>query len=141
MSAARPLSGITRSDLEPLWSRLDIPTRVIAERLGVTRQGLSCKAQALGLPSRGRNRMKFSDDDLFRRMWNAGVCSTEMAAHFGYSHRSAVGTRRRALGLPRRVRGRDVGTPSGWIGTISIAEFWEMELGRKMVASAKGRGG
>lgn len=136
MAAPRtaPLRNLTREKLEPVWNRLDIPTERIAAALGVTRQGLSFKAKALGLPPRTKNRepQKKLKDDLFRRMWLAGVCTTEMARHFGYSSRSAISHRRVMLGLPPRTRRKGSGKHGGWVQTITIAQFFEMEMARIM---------
>lgn len=133
----RPLANITREALEPVWNRHDIPTEVIAARLGVTRQALSLKARSLGLPSREGNRRKKSDDDTFRRMWLAGVSSTEMAEYFGYSRGAAVSKRRKMLGLPPRTRGKGGDTRSGWKETITIAQFREQELAERMKRDAE----
>ena len=137
--ASTPLKHITREALEPLWSRHDIPTERIAAALGVTRQGLSYKAKALGLPSRAKVRKCLVDDKTFTRMWNAGVCTTDMAEHFGYTHRSAIGTRRRNLGLPARTRGQGGANHGGWQQTISLAQFFEAELAAAMQAAAQKR--
>lgn len=133
----RPLANITRADLEPLWMRREIPTRTIAEALGVTRQGLSLKARTLGLPSRAGNQAPntYGDDDLFRRMWIAGVRSSEIAKAFGYTHQAAVGHRRAALGLPARTRTHGGKTIGGWKETISLARFLEIDLAERMAAA------
>ena len=132
----RPLANITREVLEPVWTRHDIPTEVIAARLGVTRQGLSYKARSLGLPSRAKNRRKHVDDETFTRMWLAGVSSAEMAKEFGYCGRQAITTRRRILGLPARRRAHGTGNFGGWPKTITIAEFYEQELAERMKREA-----
>lgn len=136
-----PLRHITREALEPVWSRLDIPTERIAETLGVTRQGLSLKAKALGLPSRAGNQtgtMKVSND-LFRLMWLAGVNTTEIAEACGYACRSGVSHRADILGLPRRTRSAGgKGAVGGWNETISLAEFHEIEIAERMRAAATG---
>lgn len=130
----RLLANITRETLEPIWMRYEIPTARIASTLGVTRQGLSYKAKSLGLPPRTGNQRPNQkiDDDTFRRMWLAGVNSVEMAQHFGYAHKSAVGHRRVLLGLPPRTRSRGGKNSGGWTETITLAQFAEMELARKM---------
>lgn len=133
---SRPLKNITREDLEPLWSRLDIPTEKVAEALGVTRQGLSHKARALGLPSRVRNRRKLCDDATFERMWLAGVSIQEIADHFGYMQRQGVTTRRRHLGLPPRTRIKGTKQTGGWRETISMTRYVEIELSKMMGVSA-----
>jgi len=131
----RPLANITREVLAPVWMRHYIPTEVIASRLGVTRQGLSWKAKSLGLPSRAKNRMKFSDDETFTRMWMAGVSTAEMAKAFGYRHPQSITTRRRALGLPARMKSG--GGKGGWGATISLAEFHEIQLAEQMTQRAR----
>ncbi len=130
----RPLKNLTADDLRPLWSRLDIPTERIAKALGVTRAGLSYKARALGLPPRTGNQEcnKLLSDEAFKRMWAAGVSSTDMAKVGGYSHRSAIGHRRVLLGLPARTRGKGGKNHGGWKETITLSQFQEMELARLM---------
>ena len=130
----RPLAHITRAALEPVWMRKDITIENIAKTLGVSRQAVSYKAKALGLPSRyGNQRPKQKvDDDTFTRMWLAGVNTREMAEHFGYAHPSAIGHRRVLLGLPARKRSTGGKNHGGWVQTISLAQFAEMELARKL---------
>ena len=134
---ARPLANITREALEPLWMRKEIPLKKIAGSLGVTRQAISAKAKSLGLPSRAGNQRPAQkvDNETFKRMWLAGVNTTEMAEHFGYAHPSAIGHRRVLLGLPPRVRSKGGTNKGGWMQTISMAQFAEMELARKLKGS------
>ncbi len=128
----RPLANITREVLEPVWMRNDIPTKVIAARLGVTRQGLSYKAHSLGLPSRFGNKdcCKKCPDDVFRRMYQAGVSLQDIANECGYTRRQSVTQRRKMMGLPARS---SLGAP---IKPISLDEFFEMEFGRLMKCDA-----
>ena len=128
------LTHVTRAQLEPLWSRHDIPSRRIAAALGVTREALRQKAMRLGLPPRAGNQRcnQKVDDATFARMWQAGVSTTEMARHFGYAHPSAIGHRRVLLGLPPRSRRRGGNKTGGWVETITLREFAEMEMGRLM---------
>lgn len=125
-----PLAHITREKLEPIWGRLDIPTERMAKVLGVSRAGLSYKAKMLGLPPRTKNRMscKKCDDDLFRRMWMAGVNTREMAKYLGYKQPQGVVTRRKQMGLPGRQRKPGTKKHSGWVETISLAEFLDAEM-------------
>ncbi|WP_457647641.1 hypothetical protein [Profundibacter sp.] len=132
----RPLKNITSEVLEPVWMRHDIPTEVIAARLGVTRQAISSKAHRLGLPSRAKNRRKLVDDETFARMWFAGVSASEMADAFGYCGKAAITTRRRLLGLPARRRERGSGNRGGWPKTITITQFYEQELAERMKREA-----
>ena len=131
---ARPLANITREMLEPVWSRKDITVEKIAKTLGVSRQAVSYKAKTLGLPSRyGNQKPKQKvDDDTFTRMWLAGVNTREMAEHFGYAHPSAIGHRRILLDLPPRVRSTGGKNHAGWVQTISLAQFAEMEMALKL---------
>ncbi|ATG35925.1 MULTISPECIES: hypothetical protein [Phaeobacter] len=135
----RPLANITKETLAPLWGRHDIPTERIATALGVTRQAVSYKAKSLGLPSRAKVRRCYVDNETFTRMWNAGVCTSDMAAHFGYTHRSAIGARRRILGLPARTRGKGGTNSGGWHQTISLTQFFEAELAAAMHEAAQQR--
>ncbi|MFV1601982.1 MULTISPECIES: hypothetical protein [unclassified Phaeobacter] len=135
----RPLANITKETLAPLWGRHDIPTERIATALGVTRQAVSYKAKSLGLPSRAKVRRCYVDNETFTRMWNAGVCTSDMAAHFGYTHRSAIGARRRILGLPARTRGKGGTNSGGWHQTISLTQFFEAELATAMQEEAQQR--
>ena len=135
MSQPRPLKHIKKSDLAPVWARLDISMDRIAETLGVTRQALSSKAKTLGLPSRAGNRepQKKIPDQQFIKMWNAGVNTTDIARHFGYSRRSAVSKRREMLNLPARQRAKGSNkNHCGWVGTISLTRFLEDQLAEKM---------
>lgn len=137
--SGQPLKNITRETLEPLWSRHDIPTARMAKALGVSRQALSSKARTLGLPSRAKVRKCFVGPETFKRMWTAGVCSTEMAEHFGYTHRSAIGTRRRKMGLPARTRSKGGSNHGGWEQTISLQQFFQAEMAEAMQAEANSR--
>ncbi len=132
------LKNIDRETFAAAWARLDIPLVKIAGALGVSRQAVSAKAKTYGLPSRQWNRepQKFMPDDLFRRMWMAGVCTSDIARAAGYSGPTCISKRRSAMGLPARRRdggGRAQGTGiGGWTGTISIETFQEMELARML---------
>lgn len=110
----------------------DIPTERIAAALGVSRQAVSYKANKLGLPSRAKVRKQYCDDATFKRLWDAGVCTTAIAKPFGYSHRQAVGHRRVVLGLTPRTRSRNGKTVRGWAQTISMAQYVEQKLANAM---------
>jgi len=127
----RPLKHLTADDLRPLWSRLDIPTKRVAAALGVSRAQLSQKARSLGLPPRTGNKesCKKCSDEVFRRMYEAGVRLQDIADHCGYTRRQAVSQRRRRMGLPPRARLG--GGHAGW-GCISLSEFRELELARML---------
>lgn len=126
----RPLKRLTADDLRPLWSRLDIPTRRMADALGVSRAALSAKAHSLGLPSRKDNKenLKKCPDEVFRRMYQGGVSLRGIADHCGYAKIQCVTQRRTMMGLP----------PRGKLdcGSMSLAEFHEREFARMMVEAA-----
>lgn len=139
MADPRPLKNITADDLRPLWSRLDIPTRRMADALGVTRAALSSKAKSLGLPSRWGNKesQKKCPDEVFRRMYEGGVSLQGIADHCGYAKIQCVTRRREMMGLP--PRGKLGGGHAGW-GSVSLAEFQEMEVARLMAKAAEQSG-
>lgn len=112
------------------WCNHAIPTKAIAEAMGITRQAVSWRAHHRGLPSRAKIMAK-ADDETFSRMWLAGVRSSDIARHFGYTFPQYVRARRVRLGLPKRERSRDGKTIGGW-GYITLEEFHEAELGRLM---------
>lgn len=129
-----PLKNLTRKDLEPVWNARQISLAKIAAALGVSRQGLTSKAKTLGLKPRGKNYLpqQRGDNELFTRMWTAGVHVSDMTEFFGYSSPGAVTVRRRNLSLPARTRGGGKGHGSGWVETISIDEFWEIDAVRRL---------
>lgn len=134
MRRASTFSNEAREVFVALWMRRDIPTERIAQTLGVTRQAVSDRARRLGLPPRTGNKepAKKGSDELFRRMWLAGVRTRDMAEYFGYSMPQGVGTRRRHLGLPPRTRRPGGQGHAGWVETIPISAFWEMEYARQL---------
>ena len=140
MAKPYALKNLDRATLEPVWNTRTISIDRIADVLGVSRQGLSYRARAMGLPSRAGNYdgQKKCSDDLFRRIWMAGVSLQEIADYCGYSARQNVTQRSRNMGLPQRTRGEGTGRHAGW-PTISLGEFLEMELARKMGALSDGK--
>jgi len=139
MAQSGALQAVTREMLEPLWSRREIPTRRIAERLGVSRQAVSARARALGLPSRAGNQgpNKTAPDARFREMWLAGLCGADMARALGYSRPSCVSRRAAMMGLPprQRVPGAsevDGSGVQGWGGLIRLPVFAEAKLSERM---------
>lgn len=133
-----PLKAIGRDDLAPIWARADISTDKIGAAMGVSGAAIRWKAKALGLPPRGRSRahLKKSSDDLFIKMWEAGVSTNDIARHLGYSHRGAVSRRREMMGLCPRVRSKGTNTHAGW-PTISLVKFLEIEMAARMQANGK----
>ena len=131
------LKNLKREDLEPLWTRLDIKIQSIADALGVTRQAVSYQAAKMGLPSRYGNQTpsKKCSDDVFKRMWLAGVVISDIGTHCGYSQNQSVQQRRRHMGLPPREKTLTARLAAGK-PSISLADFAEMELARLMKDAA-----
>jgi hypothetical protein len=122
---------------EKIWPLLGF--RLRDELMSVNKKGgqehdLIAATKSLGLPSRAGNKRLAQkvDNETFTRMWLAGVNTREMAEHFGYAHPSAISHRRELLGLPPRERSNGGKNNGGWVQTISLAQFAEMELARKM---------
>lgn len=140
MAQPNHLKNLTREALEPVWFRRSIHLERIASSLGVSRQGLSSKAKALGLPPRGMNYdlQKKCSDDLFRRMWMAGVSLQEIADYCGYTKPQNVTQRRKNMGLPARTRGKETGRHAGW-PTIGLSDFLEGDLARRMMEAESGK--
>ncbi len=124
MAPPGALSGIDDEAFTKLWMRRDIRLATAAKRLGVTHQALTWKAKSLGLPSRKDNRTtaKKCSDEEFRRAWEAGVNTRDMAVMLGYSGTSAVYQRYRMMGLEPRPRG---------YRTITMAQYREIEVARR----------
>lgn len=120
-----------------LWANHSIPTARIAEAMGITRQGASWHAHRMGLPSRAKLRLTKHDPVLLAEMWNAGVSTDEIAAHFGMAHNSCAGNAARRLGLPPRVRGASGKHNGGWVGNLPIAAFFEQKLAARMAETAR----
>ncbi|MBY6005400.1 hypothetical protein KUV62_15855 [Salipiger bermudensis] len=125
-------SNITAETLAPIWANRGIPTQKVADMLGIERSTLCWKRSTLGIPPRVTGRVPKADEDTFRRMWLAGVNVREMAEFFGYRCKQAVKKRRTRLGLPPR--------PVGSKGkSITLAQFHEQEIARRMSAQAGGK--
>lgn len=129
---------IPAATVRRLWSDLNITTADAADQLGITRAGLSDMARRLGLPSRSGNygSRKRGSDTEFAAMWAAGVAIADMAQHFGYASHRGVISRRKAMGLPPRTRGRGKGNGRGWAETITLDNYRQGELARRMAEAA-----
>lgn len=120
-----------------LWNNHAVPTRRIAEAMGMTRQGVQYWAARLGLPSRAKLRRRKHDPALLAEMWAAGVSTSDIAQHFGLAHHACVSTAARCMGLPRRQRGPSGRMNGGWRPTITAAAFFEARLAQRMARSAR----
>lgn len=125
-------SKITAETLAPIWANRSIPTKKVADMLGIDRSTLSWKRAELGIAPRVTGIVPKANEDTFRRMWLAGVNVREMVEFFGYRHKQAIHKRRDRLGLSPR--------PMGSKGkSITLAQFREQEIARRMSAQAAGK--
>lgn len=139
-SGKEPLPRSTKFDqqiFEKLWNNHSVPTSRIAQAMGMTRQGVSWWAKNLGLPSRAHVRKQLFEEKLFREMWEAGVSTSDIARHFGAAHHSCSSVFARKMGLPKRTKGKSGKMNGGWAANITLQEFWELRLGRKMQMEAR----
>lgn len=126
------------AQIRRLWADRSLRTEDIAAQMGISRQCLSYRAKALGLPSRVGNHdlQKRGSDAEFRAMWMAGISVEDMRRHFGYVSHRGVCQRRKHMGLPTRTRSRGKGNGRGWKETITLAELAERRLASAMAKSA-----
>ena len=138
MSAA---SKMNREVFAALWNNHSVPTKAIADAMGITHQGVSWHAKRMGLPSRAKLRRRLYEPELFTAMWHAGVASAEIAKHFGMAYHSCAITAARALGLPYRKRGASGKLNGGWLPTITADDFFnnraQEALASLLAASAR----
>jgi len=119
-----------------LWNNHDIPTNRIAAAMGITRQAVSWRAHRMGLPCRGKLRVKKHKPGLLTELWLAGVSSKEIAAHFGMASHSSAIKAAKDLGLPHRERGPAGHMNGGWKANLPIAEFWDQRAAAAMAEAA-----
>ncbi len=123
----RPLCAVNRQALAAVWSS-KVPTKRIADSLGVRPRAVRLKALGLGLPPRERGMtLRRGDNALFKRLWGAGLSEQDIATLLGYTNTSSVRSRRSRLGPPSR------GTCAG---RITLAEWRELEYARQMAEAA-----
>jgi hypothetical protein len=120
-----------------LWADLNIKTERIAQAMGVTRQAVQWRAKHMGLPSREKNRAMKHDPKLLAEMWDAGVSSAAIAAHFGMADHTSASQAARKMGLRPRVRGPSGYRNGGWLPTITVEEFTQIRLAKAMAAAAR----
>lgn len=127
---------INREAFEVLWFKPTVSIQQMADAMGVKRQAVTWRARSFGLPDRTKMRARKIQPELFREMWEAGVSTHEIARHFGLSCHSSACAMARHLDLPRRVRGKSGKMNGGCAATITVREFYEMKLARRMAAAA-----
>lgn len=122
--------AVSDAEFERLWSDYSLTCAQIGARLGITRQAVSTRARRRGLPPRPQGRrVPAYDVELFGRMVSAGVRQADIAAHFGMSDTTVRAHARRAGLAPR-----EPAAPP-----ITLYEFAEMELARRMASATRRR--
>lgn len=98
---------IKRSEFEALWNDRSKRVVDIAEHFGMCLRATTARAKSYGLELRGlkTKKPKIADSELFREMYEAGVGSEDLAAHFDVTYRTIANTAKR-LDLPPRLRGK-----------------------------------
>lgn len=129
-SATKRGKVISDAEFERLWSDYSLTCAQIGAWLGIARQSVSTRARRRGLPPRPQGRrVPAYDGVLFGRMVSAGVRQADIAAHFGISDTTVRAHARRAGLVPK-----DSAAPP-----ITLHEFAEMELARRMAGATKRR--
>lgn len=123
-----PLQNVTAEILAPVWRNKSITTARIAAIFGCSDSAIGQKARSLGLAPRKTGPAMRAEKDLFSRMWGANVSVADMCKTFGYTQRNALYYHRKRFGLPPR--------DTNVTGSITAAEFYELELAEKMRAQA-----
>lgn len=129
-------TAFNRDVFAKLWCDHSIPSQRIADAIGITRACVSWHAKRMGLPSRAKLRRQIINDDVLRDMWAAGVATDEIARHFGVAHRSCVSNAARRLGLPKRQRGASGKMNGGWKPSITLEDYRQIQMARRMAESA-----
>lgn len=125
----RPIVPADRTaEFARMWMRGD-PVAVIAAHFGISAPSVVYRCRSLGLPGRGHRRHHFASgrEAEFRAMWDAGIATDAIAAHFG-AHPRSVTERAGLMGLPRRRR-RSAGLP--------IETWHEMQMAASMAEAAR----
>ena len=119
------------AEFRRMWDDMSLSMTEIGSRLGISPQAAALRGKKRGFPLRGYPSEKMQkvtncDFEMFRRMWDAGVHSKYIAAHFGIATNSVRHYRRR-FGLKSRGHG-------GRIKTITIDDFWAIEAEHRAIA-------
>jgi hypothetical protein len=123
--------NISLAELKRLWLNKNLSLVEIGNMLGISAQAVYQRAKRRGFPKRGYpvNRITvWTDPELFKKMWLAGVRGSDISAYFGAAPNS-VKSGVAMFNLPKRKQ--------GYNRSISIEEFWEIELAKKMKEDAE----
>ena len=131
MAPKRVHRGIktSRAEFIRLWNNPALTTEEIGRYLNITQTQVCRRAQARGLPPRGKLVFcRIRDEALFSEMWREKVLVADIARHFDVSV-SAVKRTCNRLGLQARKRGK-------FADKITLDQFWQERLARRMAATA-----
>lgn len=119
---------IPAARIRDVWMDQTISGDEAARIVGLSRVNLWRRAKAMGLPQRRQcGQPRAMPPDAFRALWCAGVRASDIATYFGCG-KSTVGNTARRMGLPGR---------NGLRGIITLVQFREEQLARRMAASAR----
>mgnify|MGYP001193178052 CR=1 FL=1 len=122
----------TLSELRRLWADDGLTNAEIAAAIGYSERGVYSLSRKLGLPSRRLGPKVTFDQSLFESLWRAGVGAREIAALFGVN-RYTLSNAAVRMGLPQRG--------GGWQPRMSLAQYREAQLARRMADSARREAG
>jgi hypothetical protein len=119
---------VVLADLQQLWADDRFTNAQIAAAFGLSERHMGAVARRFELPPRRLGPKIIYDDALIARMWQAGVALSEIATVFGRC-RYTLSHHVRCMGLaPRRAGLRPL---------MTLAQFYEAELGARMAESAR----
>lgn len=124
---------MSNADFRALWFDLSISSAEIGRRLGISGSAVRQRARARGLPTRGYNRygqylIGPDRQAEFVALWQAGVLSRDIAAHYS-THCITIADNAARLGLPRRGK-------SWQHRGITLAEYRQRQINAALSASA-----
>ncbi len=118
---------IPNAEIRRVWADMSLTTAEAAAQVGLSRSSLWLRARALNLPPRAKGRREVLPTDQLVAMWNAGVLSHDIAAHFGCHFLTVCQTARR-LKLARRALGRRQ--------RVTLADFLQAQTATRMAQFA-----
>lgn len=119
--------------IRAVWLDSSLTAKQAGEKIGMSRNSLSKRAKALGLPKRRVGHPARLEGPVFIAMWNAGCSSHAIAQHFK-CHRLSVcqaARRLREAGEPIIPRSAGGNRPG-----MTLAQFKEMLLSKAMARAA-----
>lgn len=124
---------VSNAEFRRLWTDRSLTVAQIGALLGITEQAVASRAKTRGLPKRGHGKCHAGPilparEVEFRAMYQGGVQTKAMAAHFCVAASTIASTAAR-LGLPRRGK--------GWCHKgIALTDWAQARLRAAMAADA-----